>query len=523
MNTEKSRDEMLRKHFDRWQQLGRLAGTTNEAMAENALLGLYRLTKQAAPRQIAWLDSPLQMAAIPVLVANIVESETWKSVYRRMSTERVGTEDWDRSWKRQWQILENGEVHDLLGKVVRRPDFLNVHEDLVRGTVASLHNTLRKGLCVGGLQPGSMKFKRHVLLKPHEGVPNWVPGDPIPIKHLAQTQKEIYARAGVKQPSQVMENFEELLKDVSWIKTVSTLVSQTQQNRNPDKQAVLNLILDRSRRTFDQLQRQRTYLMSMPTRVPDPPPPPPEANGIDADGLKLAATAAAFVWSTTKDRADLMMSRAQVPFVLWLPANASHIPFAMACQAVYPDFFGDLAEHIDTWALLSHAAAGYFFANDIVYVCRRPMTYNVDGSNRVHSEDGPAIVWRDGYEVYAWKGINVDKNMIMNRQSITVQSITDEPNAEIRRTMIEIYGEAKYLMNAGANLVHTDEFGRLYELKRPNGDHMQMVRVTNSTPEPDGTFKDYFLSVPPFMKTAKQAVAWTFNMQENEYCPTVQT
>ena len=32
----------------------------------------------------------------------------------------------------------------------------------------------------------------------------------------------------------------------------------------------------------------------------------------------------------------------------------------------------------------------------------------------------------------------------------------------------------------------------------------------NSTPEPDGTRRTYFLRVPPQMRTAREAVAWTF-------------
>lgn len=39
----------------------------------------------------------------------------------------------------------------------------------------------------------------------------------------------------------------------------------------------------------------------------------------------------------------------------------------------------------------------------------------------------------------------------------------------------------------------------------------------NSTPEPDGTFRDYFLRVPPGMVRAKQAVAWTFGVSEEDY------
>lgn len=50
-----------------------------------------------------------------------------------------------------------------------------------------------------------------------------------------------------------------------------------------------------------------------------------------------------------------------------------------------------------------------------------------------------------------------------------------------------------------------------------------MVKVVNSTPEPDGQFKDYFLRVPPQMRRAKEAVAWTFNKTETKYQPAMET
>ena len=50
-----------------------------------------------------------------------------------------------------------------------------------------------------------------------------------------------------------------------------------------------------------------------------------------------------------------------------------------------------------------------------------------------------------------------------------------------------------------------------------------MVQVTNSTPEPDGSFKDYWLRVPPDTERAKQAVAWTFGKTEADYDVALQT
>lgn len=50
-----------------------------------------------------------------------------------------------------------------------------------------------------------------------------------------------------------------------------------------------------------------------------------------------------------------------------------------------------------------------------------------------------------------------------------------------------------------------------------------MVEVVNATPEPSGECKDYWLRVPPGMRTAHEAVAWTWGKTEAEYNPVVQT
>jgi hypothetical protein len=51
----------------------------------------------------------------------------------------------------------------------------------------------------------------------------------------------------------------------------------------------------------------------------------------------------------------------------------------------------------------------------------------------------------------------------------------------------------------------------------------KFVKVINSTAEPDGTFKTYWLRVPSHINTAKDAVAWTFGLDSNEYKPIIET
>jgi hypothetical protein len=95
--------------------------------------------------------------------------------------------------------------------------------------------------------------------------------------------------------------------------------------------------------------------------------------------------------------------------------------------------------------------------------------------------------------------------------------------------MIELLGAERLVREGGAHLAHEDETGRLW--RRPVGsgrpwsreEPIVMVEVLNSTPEPDGSRKTYFLRVPPTMRTAREAVAWTFGMQGAGYAPAVES
>jgi hypothetical protein len=210
-------------------------------------------------------------------------------------------------------------------------------------------------------------------------------------------------------------------------------------------------------------------------------------------------------------------------FSTWLPYAAAWLPFALSVRYLDATILRDLEPDIEAWAYLSHAALAAAFTEKVCFACRKPLELYVNSSDRPHNENGPAASWLDGFRIYAWKGTVVDSDVIENKSSITVGRINDAVNVEIRRVLIEIYGEARYLVDAGAQKIHEDECGALYRLPVPGDEAITMVKVRNSTPEPDGTYKDYWLRVPPQMERAKQAVAWTFGLEEHQYKPKRQT
>jgi hypothetical protein len=48
-------------------------------------------------------------------------------------------------------------------------------------------------------------------------------------------------------------------------------------------------------------------------------------------------------------------------------------------------------------------------------------------------------------------------------------------------------------------------------------DTWQVVEVVDGTPQRDGTPKRYFLTVPARMRTAREAVAWTYGLTAEQY------
>lgn len=181
-----------------------------------------------------------------------------------------------------------------------------------------------------------------------------------------------------------------------------------------------------------------------------------------------------------------------------------------------------LAQISDLYTLRCGAFA-YTFRHCSVFVCKNPVSIKVDSKNRLHCDDGPAVEFADGYALYCWAGLNIDPDLVVNPKSLTIERIDAEQNIELRRVMIEKFGTARFVHESGAVLIAEDECGELLRKEIPGDEPIQLVKVTNSTPEPDGTFKTYFLRVPPDMVSPREAVAWTFGLNPDEYDPQLQT
>ena len=158
----------------------------------------------------------------------------------------------------------------------------------------------------------------------------------------------------------------------------------------------------------------------------------------------------------------------------------------------------------------------------VCWLAERPAVVRRDARDRLHAASGPAVGYPDGWSAYAWKGVLVPRWIIERPELVTVRTIAAAQDPQVRRCMIEVLTPERFIAQGGAYRIAQDETGVLWR-QRWRWEAWAAVEVINATPDEDGTRKHYFLQVPANMRSAREAVAWTYGLPEQRYRPTVRT
>lgn len=183
------------------------------------------------------------------------------------------------------------------------------------------------------------------------------------------------------------------------------------------------------------------------------------------------------------------------------------------------DYVNAVAEEVSFW----------WPYDKVCIVAERPNVLTTDDRDRLHGEGAPAVSWPDGYAMWFHHGVHCTERII--KGEFEARDIIAEDNAERRRAMCEIKGWAAILEGLEATKVSADEYGTVWhvdlnrglpEWDRDEGNEALLVEVLNSTPEPDGSIKTYFLSVDPVEckgLSATDCIGWTFHLAPGQYRP----
>ena len=189
----------------------------------------------------------------------------------------------------------------------------------------------------------------------------------------------------------------------------------------------------------------------------------------------------------------------------------------------------------DTWdrsrAYEDAQGAGWWWPfKDFVMVCEPPVELHLEqvgprgwGSHRLHCETGPAVRWSDGWGVYSWHGTNVPAWVIENP---TVEKAMAERNTEIRRCALEAIGWGELEPHLGdpidvcadpGNAPHELKLYRLPDKLNSYGQPINLLLMTNGSPDRSGSLRRYGETVPAQLTSAIAAASWQYGVDPSAY------
>jgi hypothetical protein len=208
-----------------------------------------------------------------------------------------------------------------------------------------------------------------------------------------------------------------------------------------------------------------------------------------------------------------------VPTSMWGQMDAYWVAFYKFCAEVGVTYQPEAERRLELWAEISRSAGWWWPFENAVVISERPSDIHMEPSrNRadrlvLHSLESPAVTFRDGWAVYAIHGVLAPAYIVEQPEEITAERVLAQPNAEVRRVMIDRMGEERFVAEAKPEVLDEDIDG--------GGQERQLLRIALNGDEPfvavrvscPSTGHRYLLRVPPDTRTALQGVAWTFGYE----------
>lgn len=122
-----------------------------------------------------------------------------------------------------------------------------------------------------------------------------------------------------------------------------------------------------------------------------------------------------------------------------------------------------------------------------------------------------------------WAGVPIDRRIAFHPESIRVDEVLQERNAERRRALLDRYGYGRFLKDAGAEVLDNDvdPGGERQLLKVAMQGDEDLVALSCYCPS---TGRQYIIRVPPATPTCRHAAAWVAGFDNpDDYRPVLET
>jgi hypothetical protein len=140
-------------------------------------------------------------------------------------------------------------------------------------------------------------------------------------------------------------------------------------------------------------------------------------------------------------------------------------------------------------------------------VSERPARLSVESTDsgvRLHSAQGPAMAYRDGFAAHAWHGVAVSPRVISGE--VTGRDWEREPDEQVRQAIADRMGYDWLLGRVPAQRIATDESGSLWQLPHD----LVLLEATDSVPGLSTPTRRRVVPVPPDQRVPSDAARRVF-------------
>lgn len=163
-------------------------------------------------------------------------------------------------------------------------------------------------------------------------------------------------------------------------------------------------------------------------------------------------------------------------------------------------------EHIPQFQTWIEEVGRAWTYEDFVIFSEKPTRISFDEDEQLHHDTEHAILYSDGSGKCIIHDVEVPDFVVLDPDSITIEHIRSEDNAEVKRIMRERYGEGRYLEDVGAEIVdvdvsacHEGQSSINRALMKDDEGNLWLVGSDGSTP------RVYHMRVPNTVKTCAEA------------------
>jgi hypothetical protein len=192
-----------------------------------------------------------------------------------------------------------------------------------------------------------------------------------------------------------------------------------------------------------------------------------------------------------------------VPGRIFRGQHYSRMAYYQSLEDLGMPFLGYHKNLIHMDQQMNQVAHWWFPFKNVLIISDRHKELHVDEIGRPHNTKGPAIEYRDGWKIYAWKGILIEKDIIENPDSLTVSRIMAEQNTEVRRVMVDRFGLDRFIVESKSKSL--DKQGEYELLEVPYLQSGNMIALKMRCPT---TAAVYVHTVHPECSNVEQALAW---------------